>query len=173
MKPLTVSADPLLRVLDTLYLNGPLTFSEICASAQVTSLPINTSLYTEDQLGPPYNRERMSGILYRLTKLGMKLIIQVRSDQWRHQGNIGLFYGRQLPEQDPTVFPLKARYRRLVGDPHGYESEPEGSVCTVTAHKDGMVWYRYDNQKKRWGRCSKVLCMRPGEFLVTFSEVEG
>ena len=166
MKPLIIATDPLLRILDALHLNGPLTFNEICQSAGVTSLPINTSLYTEDQLGPPYNRERMVGVLYRLTRLGKKLIIQVRSDQ----GGIPCSIIRSLPEQDPFVFPLGTRYRRVAGDPQGYESEPSGSLCTITDHRDGMVWYRYDDQKRRWGRCSKALCMRPGEFRETFSE---
>ena len=163
-KSLKIADHDLLRVLDTLDRNGPMTFDEICREAGITSLVVNNGLYTEDELGPPFNKERMDGILYKITKLGKAIIRDLR---FVENGDAS----RTMPEFTDELPAVGSRFRRIDGDEAGRESEPPGSECTVTAHTHGMVWYRYDEQKKRWGRCSKPLCMRPSRFFATFEAV--
>jgi hypothetical protein len=160
---LDVNSHSLLRVLDTLDRNGPLTFSEICDTADITELAVNNELYIEDDLGAPYNHERAAGQLYRISKLGRNLIGQLRS--WVEAP-------RTLPERPTPTAEIGKVYVRTIGDEEGFYSEPAGSQCTVKSHKDGMIWYIYDDQKKRWGRCSKPFCMDQDQFDLEFVAVE-
>lgn len=164
--PLNIEDHALLRILDTLDRNGPLTFQEICQSADVNSIVVNNDLYVEDDLGPPYNYERGLGQLYRITKLGKALIRQFRF--------LPIAAPRTLPERVMTKchHAIGTVCVRLIGDETGFKSEPAGTICTIKSLKDGMVWYLYDNQKKRYGRCSKPFCLPADIFDANFKPHE-
>jgi hypothetical protein len=151
-----------MRILDGLDRNGPLTFHEICRACDVTEIPYNGDLYIEDDLGAPFNHERQLGQLYRITKLG-KAIIQLARTVMPTSS-----IDRTIPERPTPTAEIGKIYVRTVGDEDGFYSEPPGSICTVKSHKDGMVWYIYADQKKRWGRCSKPFCMSQDKFDATF-----
>jgi len=167
-KPLRITDHDPLRVLDMLDRNGPLTFAEICREAQVESLAVNNGLYLPDELGPPFNQERMAGLLYRITKVGRELIRCIRRQQGDPYCPQSETPGRTLPRREIIAIEVGRRFCRADGDVGGWDSEPPGSECTVTSLKDGMVWYLYDGQKRKWGRCSKAFCATEMNFLLHF-----
>ena len=159
-KPLKIEDHETLRTLDTLDRNGPLTFGEICTSADVHFVAVNTDLYLEDDLGPPFNDERERGSLFRITPLGKSIIRLVRGVSDKPERT---YFDRPVPTAS-----IGGKFVRITGDPDGLSTDPPGAVCTVKSHKDSMVWYAYENQKKRWGKCSKQFCMRQDDFDANF-----